>query len=150
MACVHLPPSCQISTLPSISGRSAFISSSGNCAMSCFDRAVSVVVPCITWTNSARSGSPASSALTSSLSRKVGSPSKSRRVSSHHRACSGRSALRRAASADSNRATAMKRPSSVTPSVLPSQPVAPGASSFAHCSAAARTASASDVLPWMT
>jgi hypothetical protein len=42
---------------------------------------------------------------------------------------------------------AMNRPSSVTPAVEPSQPVAPGASSWTHRSSAARACPASDTCP---
>ena len=55
-----------------------------------------------------------------------------------------------AASSDSNRARAMNVPSSVTPVVLPSHPVAPGARSACHLSRTARTLPASDTLPWNT
>src|SRR5439155_245405 len=78
-----------------------------------------------TWTNTARSGSPARSPVTSLPSRQLASPSGSWAVWVHHRSCAGRSLLRRAASSDSNRTNAMNRPSSVTPPVNPSQPVAP-------------------------
>jgi hypothetical protein len=50
----------------------------------------------------------------------------------------------------SNRARAMNRPSSVTPAVDPSHPIAPGASSAAHRSIAARTAAASSTCPRIT
>ena len=101
----------------------------------------------MTWTKPASSGSPAASTVTSLLSRKLGSPVNSREVSLHHRSCSGRSLLRRAASSDSKRASAMKRPSSVTPAVEPSQPLAPGASSWTQRSIAARTFAASSTCP---
>ena len=90
------------------------------------------------------------STMTSLLSLKVASPVNSLAVSAHHRSCSGRSLLRRAASSDSKRASAMNRPSSVTPAVEPSQPLAPGASSRAHRSSAARACSGSDTCPWIT
>ena len=104
----------------------------------------------MTWTKPARSGSPAISTVTSSLSWKVTSPSKSRWVASHQAVCSGRCAFRPAASTDSKRATASAWPSSVIPMVLPSQPTAPGCSSAIHRSIAARRPFGSDVLPWIT
>ena len=55
-----------------------------------------------------------------------------------------------ASSSDSKRTTAIARPSSVTPLVLPSQPVAPGARSCTHWLTAASSACGFDVLPWMT
>src|SRR4051794_1026549 len=136
--------------LPNTSGRYAAIRSAGICPMTSFARAASVTWPCMPWTKPAWSGSPGSSTVTSSLSWKLTSPSNSRLVSSHHRPCSGRRPLRSAASADSKRPTAMKVPSSVIPPVLPSQPIEPGRRSWSHRSIAARTPSASDVLPWMT
>jgi hypothetical protein len=101
----------------------------------------------MTWTKPASSGSPTRSTVTSLESLKVASPSNSRAVSAHQRSCSGRPLLRRAASSDSKRARAMKRPSSVTPAVDPSQPMAPGATSAAHRSSAARTCPASATCP---
>jgi hypothetical protein len=97
----------------------------------------------MTCTKPARSGSPTVSTSTVLLSRNVGSPVKSFDVCVHHWSCSVRSLLRRAASSESNRATAMNRPSSVTPAVEPNQPVAPGASSSAHLSSACRASAAS-------
>src|SRR5215212_11943324 len=113
-------------------------------------RSGSLVRPCMTWTKVAVAGSPLVSTSTSLLSEKLGSPSNSREVSDHQRSCSGRSLLRRAASSDSNRAAAMKRPSSVTPAVVPSQPSAPGASSSAQRSRAALTRAGSATRPLMT
>src|SRR5215217_506910 len=113
-------------------------------------RSGSLVRPCMTWTKVAVAGSPLVSTSTSALSEKLGSPSNSREVSDHQRSCSGRSLLRRAASSDSNRAAAMKRPSSVTPAVVPSQPSAPGASSSAQRSRAALTRAGSATRPLMT
>ena len=75
--------------------------------------------------------------MTSVLSWNVAGSSNSWDVSRHHRSCSGRWLLRRAASSDSNRTTAMNRPSSVTPSVDPSQPIAPSDRSRSHRSSAA-------------
>ena len=116
-------------------------------AISSRARSRSVPRPCMTWTKPASSGSPTRSTVTSLLSRKLASPENSLEVSAHQRSCSGRSLLRRAASSDSNRARAMNRPSSVTPAVDPSHPIAPGASSAAHRSIAARTFAASSTCP---
>src|SRR4029450_70612 len=83
--------------------------------MSSRARSGSVPRPCMTWTNPAVSGSPTVSGMTSVLSLKVGSAVNSLAVSDHQRSCSGRLLLARAASSDSKRARAMKRPSSGTP-----------------------------------
>ena len=80
----------------------------------------------MTWTKPAASGSPVTSTVTSLLSLKLASPVNNSEVSAHQRSCSGRSLFRRAACSDAKRARAMKRPSSVTPAVEPSQPLAPG------------------------
>lgn len=91
----------------------------------------------MTWTKPAWSGSPLMSRSTSVLLRKVTSPANSLDVCAHQSSCSGRSLLRCAASSESNRTTAMSRPSSVTPPVDPSHPRAPGEISCAHRSTAA-------------
>jgi len=71
-----------------------------------------------------------------------GIPGNSLAISVHHLSCSGRALLRRAASSDSKRASAMKRPRRSAggragpPS---SHPVAPGMSSWTHRSNAARS-----------
>jgi hypothetical protein len=52
----------------------------------------------------------------------VAAPANSLEVWVHQASCSGRSLLRLAASSDSTRASTMNRPSSVTPTVEPSQP----------------------------
>ncbi len=80
----------------------------------------------------------------------VGSSTKYDAIFSHHAPCSGRSLFCCAASSDSNRTSAMRVPSSVTPPVLPSHPIAPGATSETHLSRCARTCAASETFPWIT
>jgi hypothetical protein len=63
--------------------------------------------------------------VTSLLSLKMASPLNSLAVSAHHCSCSGRLLLRRVAS-DLRSTSSMKRPSSVTPAVVPTQPIDPG------------------------
>src|SRR4029079_13188785 len=110
----------------------------------------SLVRPGIPCAKPAVSGSPCWSTSTYVLSWKTGSSVNSAASSSHQAPCSGRSLFALASSSEEKRASATRVPSSVTPDVEPSQPVAPGPSSDGHLSRTARTLPASETLPWNT
>src|SRR6478672_12977771 len=103
----------------------------------------------MTWTKPAESRSPTASMVTSVLSWKIASPSNCFDVSDQNRSCSGRSLLARAASGESNLTMMNNCPSPVTPPVVPSQPFAPGASSFDQRLNVPSTAPGSDTLALM-
>src|SRR5664279_958550 len=103
----------------------------------------------MTCTNWAESGSPLVSTSKLLLSLKVASPSSSLENSDHHLSCSGRALLNLADPSESNLTKTNKSPSSVTPPVEPSHPLAEGPRSCIQRWTAARTAFGSDVLARM-